>query len=551
MSNPLYRKAAFSFVVGATTIAAATLGIRAFSDVPRGTPFTQSQASTLSSKPAAGHPVSPADQDLLGRASHAFNEIAQSSMPAVVSITSIRLASTRDSLLPGMPPLPGLNDDDHGDDPSISSHGHGPGAKAPGLTPFPGPGGGGRNHLGGDPSAQDPRVLGIGSGIIIRKDGLILTNNHVVENAERITVNFDEKHKAKAHIVGTDPKTDLAVIKVDDPKRNDYPVIRFGDSDQIREGDWAIAIGSPFGLNRSVSFGIISAKGRAQMGILDIEDFIQTDAAINPGSSGGPLLNSSGELVGINTAIFSEGGGNMGIGFAIPSKIAHEISDKIIADGRVSRGWVGMMAQDLDTDLAKYFKVPATQGALVSEVVPNGPASHASLQSGDVVTRYDQHPVDGASTLKSLVGKTKAGSTVPVEVVRNGRAKMLTLAVLEQPGTPQAPEVQQAGQAGGNHHPPSLGLAVEDVPTEISRFLNLPSRKGTLVVGVNPGSPAFDAGIGPGDIILSANKADVHGAREFNKMAQDLKKQDMAVLYVQRGPTERIFVPVKLNDPSA
>ena len=227
----------------------------------------------------------------------------------------------------------------------------------------------------------------------------------MVEDAEKITVIFGEKQKSKAHLVGTDPKTDLALLQIDGPKRGDYPVIAFGNSDQIHEGDWAIAIGSPFGLNRSVSFGIISAKGRAQMGILDVEDFIQTDAAINPGSSGGPLLNTQGELVGVNTAIFSEGGGNMGIGFAVPAKIAREISDALITNGHVPRGWVGMMAQDLDADLARYFKAPSAQGALVSQVSPVGPADQASVQGGDVITQFDHQTVDGAATLKSLVGK--------------------------------------------------------------------------------------------------------------------------------------------------
>lgn len=471
-------------------------------------------------------------------------------MPAVVSISTIRRVQHKHGLLPGMPPGMGLDEpgmsDDGGDDddedrlpPSaISPHAHGQ-RKAPFGD-------------SGDPAAADPRMMGIGSGILIRKDGLVLTNNHVIEHAERVTVTFDEKHKSKAHVVGTDPKTDLALVQIDGPKRNDYPVISFGDSDQIREGDWAIAIGSPFGLNRSVSFGIISAKGRAQMGILDTEDFIQTDAAINPGSSGGPLLNARGELVGVNTAIFSQGGGNMGIGFAIPSKIAHEVADAIIAHGHVSRGWVGMMAQDLDTDLAHYFKVPSSQGALVSEVVPDGPASKASIRTGDVVTQFDHRPVDGASTLKSLVGKAKAGAVVPLDIVREGHARTVSITVQEQARPKELPPTQEAGQAAANHkHPPSFGLAVEDVPQDISHFLHLPAREGTLVVGVNPGSPAFDAGIGPGDIILSANKTEVHGAHDFTRVTKDIKNDDVAVFYVQRGPTERLYVPVKLNGDSA
>lgn len=550
-STPRRRRFASTLVAGCATLAATLLGVRAFSDVPHGPPFTDSGTSTLSKPPShsGGASVNSKDEELLLRASHAFNVIAQNAMPAVVSISTIRRVPHRHGMLPGMPPGLGL------DDPSIGEEGEDDARLPPSVLPPPGHGRSRKSPFdeSGDPAAADPRMLGIGSGILIRKDGLVLTNNHVIEHAEKITVTFDEKHKSKGHVVGTDPKTDLALVQIDGPKRNDYPVISFGDSDQIREGDWAIAIGSPFGLNRSVSFGIISAKGRAQMGILDTEDFIQTDAAINPGSSGGPLLNAKGELVGVNTAIFSQGGGNMGIGFAIPAKIAHEVADSIIANGHVSRGWVGMMAQDLDADLAHYFKVPSSQGALVSEVVPNGPASKASIQNGDVVTEFDHHPIDGASSLKSLVGKSKAGSVIPVGIVREGQAHTIKVSIQEQPG-PKEPEptAQQAGRAAQSHaHPPSFGLAVEDVPQDISHFLHLPSRQGTLVVGVNPGSPAFDAGIGPGDIILSANRVEVHGAHDFTRLTKSIKDQDVAVLYVQRGPTERLYVPVKLNDAEA
>jgi serine protease Do len=529
MSNTPFRKLAFTIVVSTTTVCAATMGLRAFSDVPKGMPFTAAQSAQLASPPTSSNKRASltSDQEFLGRASHAFNEIAQTAMPSVVSISTLRRIPSHQGAAAGMgmPALP----------------------SAPDTLPRA-PRGAQREGAG---AGADARMIGIGSGIIIRRDGLVLTNNHVVENAERVTVTFDEKHKMKAHVVGTDPKTDLAVVQLDGPKK-DYPVISFGNSDLIREGDWAIAIGSPFGLNRSVSFGIISAKGRAQMGILDTEDFIQTDAAINPGSSGGPLLNSSGDLVGVNTAIFSQGGGNMGIGFAIPAKIAKEVSDELITHGRVSRGWAGLMAQDLDADLAKFFKVPVQQGALVSEVVASGPAGRADLQSGDVVTRFDSQLIDGASTLKSVVGKTKPGSSVAVQIVRGGKPQTLTLAIQEQPG-PRPIFAEQAGQlavANTQKKPshPEIGVTVEDVPMEISKFLHIPAKKGTLVISVNPGSPAFDAGIGPGDIILSADRTDVHGAREFGKITREMGDKDIAVLYVQRGPMERVYVPIKLKD---
>ena len=208
-----------------------------------------------------------------------------------------------------------------------------------------------RHSSHGPHDSSEMRSLGVGSGVIIRPDGYILTNQHVIEDGEKITVTLDDKHKRPARVIGYDKKTDLAIIKVEsyasDPKPN-FATIQFGNSDQIQVGDWAVAIGSPFGLNRSVTSGIISAKGRNQMGILDIEDFIQTDAPINPGSSGGPLLNIQGEMIGLNTAIFSQGGGFVGIGFAIPSTIAREVSEQIISHGHVTRGWIGLSAQDLD-----------------------------------------------------------------------------------------------------------------------------------------------------------------------------------------------------------
>ncbi|MGK5084337.1 trypsin-like peptidase domain-containing protein [Bdellovibrionota bacterium FG-1] len=464
--------------------------------------------------------ATPNSHEVLSQASGAFGEIAERAMPSVVSVSTIRQIQPEPAFFPGLPNL--------------------------GKDPTP--------DLQDSHSIMDPRLLGLGSGIVIRKDGLILTNYHVVEHAERVMVAFDEKHKVKAHVVGLDPKTDLAVVQIDPPKKGtpiEYPVLSFGNSDLIRPGDWALAIGSPFGLNRSMSFGIVSAKGRGNMGMLDVDDFIQTDAAINPGSSGGPLLNTQGEVIGINTAIFSQSGGNMGIGFAIPSKTAREVADQIIQHGRVIRGWVGMVAQDLDADLAHFFKAPSPDGALVSQLVANGPAEQSALLAGDVITRFNQQRVDSAKTLKGLVGKTPGGSQVVVGYLRNGKSGVVTLTVQEQPRKDQALSAKQlAGQVGHTSKPPGLplGVQVRDVPEEIASFLNLPKQKGTLIIAVEAGGPFFDAGLSAGDIILAANKKEIHGASEFNKLAPQLQKQPVAVFYVQRGPYERVFVPVKLRD---
>lgn len=399
----------------------------------------------------------------------------------------------------------------------------------------------------GENNQNDPRSIGIGSGVIIKKDGFILTNNHVIENAEKITVKFDEKHKISARIVGVDPKTDLAVIKIESPENN-YPTLSFGDSSRVKVGDWAIAIGNPFGLNRSMSKGIISAVGRAQMGILDIEDFIQTDAAINPGSSGGPLLNLNGEMIGINTAIFSQGMGFVGIGFAIPAEIAQEVAAKLIHFGEVRRGWTGISVQEIDEDLAQYFHSPGTSGVLISNIAPQSPAEQASLHVGDIILSYNQKPVRNAFDFKTASSKSTIGSTVSIEISRNGLPHHLQIKIREQPkkfNTIPLGLNQKAGKLSSR--PKSLGLVIEDIPEEIVQVFNLNKNSGVLIAAVEPGSPASEAGLLTGDIILQADRVTVHTAKEFVNLAKRFIRQDLSMLYVQRGPDERLFVPLRMR----
>lgn len=444
----------------------------------------------------------------------AFNEIAQKALPAVVSISVIRTPTLAEQL-------------------PIGPFG--------GAIPF-GPFGG----QGPGEMMPEDRSVGLGSGVIVRPDGHILTNHHVIENAERITVTLDEKHKFKARVVGSDAKTDLAILKIDAPDGR-LPVLKFGDSSGLRVGDWAVAIGSPFGLSRSVSSGIISATGRAQMGILEIEDFIQTDAAINPGSSGGPLLNLKGEVVGVNTAIFSEGSGFVGIGFAIPSKIAREISDQLITQGKVPRGWIGMTAQDLSPALARHFRSPGESGgALVSDVQRNSPAQKASLRPGDVILSFNGKKVADATDLKKLVASSRAGARVPLVIVRDGKRERLALEIREQPperSAHAAKVFQKAGKKGDSS--PSYGLAVEDIPEEIAPLLQVQPESGALVVEVEPGSPAFDAGMVPGDVILKAGNRSVRGAKDFVEASKREDGEKGVVLYVQRSPQERMYLPLE------
>jgi serine protease Do len=489
--------------------------------------FVLASSSLLQSQQAFAisfpHSSPTPDTELLNKASHVFNALAEKATPAVVSITTVKLLSPEQAVAEG--------------------------EGSPAANPFEGPagpGGPGGAHGGAKPFEKgEQHVVGLGSGIVLRSDGIILTNSHVVDHAERIQVTLadkDDKNKYPAHLIGIDPKTDLAVIQLDNGPKN-LPTLTFADSDALKVGDWAIAVGSPYGLRHSVTFGIISATGRAQMGILDTEDFIQTDAAINPGSSGGPLLDSNGQIVGVNTAIFSQGGGFSGIGFAVPSKIAKEVSEQLINHGRMIRGWIGLSAQDLDQDLAKHFRAPTQNGALISEVGELGPAREAKFRTGDVVTKYNHQSVASAAQFKSLVGKTKVGSTIPIEISRDGSPQLLSVKIEEQPGSKTVDKEQLAGQLG--RRDPTLGLAVEDIPAELSEFLKIPPRTGAIVTSVRPGSPGFDAGLTPGDVILNVDQRDVHGAKDFSQATSKMKGTEASVFYVQHGPSDKTFVPIK------
>jgi len=359
---------------------------------------------------------------------------------------------------------------------------------------------------------------------------------------KKVTVTFDDKTKLRAHIIGEDPNTDLAVIQLDKKPEVNLQTISFGDSDQISVGDWAIAIGSPFGLTRTVTTGIISAVGRGQLGMLDVEDFIQTDAAINPGNSGGPLLNAKGEMIGINTAIFSQNGGFIGIGFAIPSKTAQSVFNEILIHGRVIRGWIGMTTQNLDSDLARYFKRPTSDGALVSEIRNHGPADTASIRVGDVILRYDTRPISSADQLKAIVSSTHAGREIPVEISRDGKIQTLQVTIKEQPqpkSSSHAHPTQLAGQAANGQSPrfPTFGLAVEDIPPEFSELFGIAPHSGALVAGIKAGSPASEAGLGIGDIILNANKTKIHDAKDFFDFSKKCKNQRSNGFLCAKGPS--------------
>ena len=381
---------------------------------------------------------------------------------------------------------------------------------------------------------EDGRAAG--SGVIVDPRGYILTNNHVVENASAIEVRLSDDRKFKATLVGRDPRTDLAVLKVESPAP--LPVADLGDSDRLRVGQWAIAIGNPFGLDRTVTAGIISATGRTHVGVATYEAFIQTDASINPGNSGGPLLNLDGRVIGINTAIVSSG---QGIGFAIPITMARDIMTQLIARGRVVRGWLGVVIQDLTPELAAGFGVKEDAGVLVAEVMKDGPAAAAGLKPGDVITGFGGSAIKDVTDLQKRVAAVEPGRPSPIVVIRDHQPLALSVNVGEQP----TEEALAAAESGED----VLGLTVEPLTPETARQNRLSARRGLLVTEVAPGSPGAEAGIKPGDAIVEVNRRPVADATAFRQIATALKPGESIPVYLQRGGGRNEYVMLTAPRP--
>ena len=376
------------------------------------------------------------------------------------------------------------------------------------------------------------REQGMGSGVIISADGYIVTNNHVVDAGDEIQVVLDDKRKFEATLIGTDPKTDLAVIKIE---ATDLPFLTWGDSSNLQVGEMVIAVGNPFGLNQTVTMGIISAVGRAHVGIVDYEDFIQTDAAINPGNSGGALVNLRGELIGINTAIFSRSGGYMGIGFAIPSNMAQTVTQSLKERGKVVRGWLGVSIQEVSHELAEQFDAPDTEGALVSEVVRGGPAEKAEFQRGDIIREFDGRAIKNPTKLRAFVAETLPGTKVEVRVLRDGESKTLTVEIGEMPKEFAASG--RKGSVGGDHA--LSGLTVKPVPPDQAS-----GDEGVLVSGVDPQSRAARAGIQKGDIILEINRTPIRNLDDFERVVSRLDADDSVLVLLRRG-NATIFLSIR------
>ena len=349
----------------------------------------------------------------------------------------------------------------------------------------------------------------LGSGVIVSPDGYILTNNHVVQNAKEIQVALNDGRSFTAKVIGTDPQTDIALIKVD---ADNLPAITLADSDKVDVGDVVLAVGNPFGIGQTVTRGIVSAMNRVTASDMD-EDFIQTDAAINPGNSGGALVDLEGRLVGINTEILTRSGGNQGIGFAVPSDLCRWVMDSLVKYGHVNRGFLGVEIQDLTPGLAQAFKVNNDQGALVSSVTPGTAAAAAGLQSGDVIVEFNGQPVQDASQLKLRVAETGPGATIPVVVMRNGERKTLDVTLKEQPAKQVANATENNQNNGGQDA--LHGVAVSDLNSDTRSELNIPADvQGALITEVDPASPSYEAGLRTGDVILEINHQPVNDAQD-------------------------------------
>jgi len=387
----------------------------------------------------------------------------------------------------------------------------------------------------GDQIPRDFRQQSLGSGFVIDKDGFILTNNHVVENTDEIKVKLADKREYDAKIVGRDTKTDLALIRIE----LDQPLVplSLGDSDKLYVGDWVIAIGNPFGLEATVTAGIVSAKYR-DIGAGSYDNFIQTDASINPGNSGGPLLNTAGEVVGINTAILSRSGGSVGIGFAIPINMVKDLLPQL-KKGKVVRGWLGVMIQKITPDLKEKLGLKDEKGALVADVTAGGPAEEAGIKRGDVIISFDGEDIKEMHDLPYIVASTPVEKKVTVEIIRKGKKKSFQVKTGELKEDDESPVVSEAS--------PNLGLMVKEVTPELARNFGLSETSGLVVVQVESNSPAGEAGMKPGDIILEVDQVSMKDLAQFNRKIEKYEEGDTILFLLNRSGTT-LYLTIKVRE---
>ncbi|HTZ18782.1 MAG TPA: DegQ family serine endoprotease [Dissulfurispiraceae bacterium] len=450
-------------------------------------------ACNIFSVAAAEEPrISPEAVEILSKTGHAMAEVVAAVKPAVVNISSTRTIKSQ-----GMS-HPFFND--------------------PMFRRFFG------EEFGGMEKPREYKQASLGSGVIVHTNGYILTNNHVVKDADEIKIKLSDKREFKGKVIGTDPKTDIAVIKID---AADLPVMKMGDSDKMMVGETVIAIGNPFGLSQTVTSGIVSATGRADVGITDYEDFIQTDAAINPGNSGGALVNVRGELIGINTAIFSTSGGYQGVGFAVPSNMANVVMESLVKNGKVVRGWLGVSIQPITPELAKQFGIKDDKGALIGDVVEEGPAEKAGLQRGDVIVEYDGKVVSDPTALRNMVAKTSPEKEVTVKVLREGKYQDLVVVIAELPVT-----LQKTAKEFDNL---LKGVKVQDITPEMRTKLNIPNRAtGVLITGIDEGSPSAGT-LNQGDLIIEINRKRIGSMKDYDAVVSQIKPDEDILLVIFRN----------------
>jgi serine protease Do len=452
--------------------------------------------AAVSSEPAISHPIMvPAN----------FSELAEKVRPGVVNIQVVKKIKNIGMSSRNFPGFPFGDKEPFGDF----------------FGPF---------SQGSPPRGFEQQ--GIGSGFVISRNGYILTNNHVVEGADQIKVKLSNGQEYRGKVVGRDPKTDLALLRIEGAP--DLHPLTLGNSEDLKVGNWVVAVGSPFGLEQTVTAGIVSAKGRV-IGSGPYDNFIQTDASINPGNSGGPLINLRGEVVGINTAIVAQG---QGIGFAIPVNMAKEVAGQLETKGHVTRGWLGVSIQEVTPDLAKSFGLKENKGALVAQVNPGSPAEKAGIEQGDIILEFDGKKITEANDLPRIVASTPVGKSVDLKLSREGKGMDRSLKVGEMN------EKGEIAKDSSSHK--SLGIAVQNLTPEVVQGLGLKNAAGVVVAQVEPGSPADEAGIQAGDVIREVNRKPVKNADDFLEKIQKIKGQDNILLFIQRRENH-LFAAVKPN----
>jgi serine protease Do len=461
----------------------------------------------------AGSKISSKSVDILTQLSEAQSEVAAVATPSVVNISTTRVIKSREEA-----PF------DLFDDPFFRRFFG---------DQFPHPN-----------IPKEHKEQSLGSGVIVSDDGYIVTNNHVIEKAQEIKVLLSNKKDYTAKLIGADPKTDIAVIKID---AKGLPALPWGDSNKLKVGEIVFAIGNPFGLNQTVTMGIISAVGRANVGIADYEDFIQTDAAINPGNSGGAMINARGELIGINTAILSRTGGYQGIGFAVPSSMARQVIDSLVKYKKVVRGWLGVSIQEVTSDLAEEFSVKDLKGALVSGVMKGSPAEKAGIRQGDVILQFNGKTVEDTGHLRNMVSQTPVGSRVKVAVLRQKKELEMEVVIAELPKKMAETSAGEGDSGDAREEESALlsGMTVRELTPELARGFGLEEgEKGVVVIKVETGGRLYEAGIRAGDLILQINQKNVSTLEDYKKIASKIKAKERILLLMRRKGQD-LFVSVK------